>query len=59
MDKGIDNIIHEVAQKHGADPALIQQLVEYEQTKVHLERRRGAKEDLRRRIEQHIDEHQQ
>lgn len=59
MDKEMDNIIYEVAQKHGADPELVRQLLQYEQSKVHLERRRGAKDDLRRIIEQHIEEHQQ
>jgi len=55
----MDDLIRRAAENHGADPELIQQLVEYEQTRVHLERRRGAKDDLRRLIEQHIEERKQ
>jgi len=59
MGNEMNKIIDEVAQKHGADPGLIRQLLEYEETKVHLQRRRGAKDELRRRIEQHINENEQ
>ena len=52
----MDELIKEIALKHNIDPALIQRLVEYEQTKVHLQKRRGARDDLRLLIEQHIEE---
>jgi hypothetical protein len=55
-DTEMVKLIAEVAQKHDVDPELIQQLIEYEQTKVHLERRRGAKDELRRIIDLHIEE---
>ena len=51
----MDKLTKEVAARHKVDPALIQLLVEYEQTKVHLQKRRGAREDLRRLIEQHME----
>lgn len=55
----MDELIKEIAVKHNIDPALILRLVEYEQTRVHLQRRRGARDDLRRLIEQHIEEQSQ
>lgn len=50
------DLIQEVATKHQVDAKLIEQLVDYEQTRVHLERRRGAKDQLRALIEQSIEE---
>ena len=50
------DLIQEVATKHRVDAKLIEQLVDYEQTRVHLERRRGAKDQLRALIEQSIEE---
>ena len=55
----MDELVCETAEKHNVEPALIRLLVEYEQTKVHLQRRRGAKGELRRLIEQHIEEQSQ
>ncbi len=55
----MDELIRQLTEKYGVDPGLVQKLVEYEQTKVHLERRRGARDALRRLIEQHIEEKQQ
>ncbi|MCI0623305.1 MAG: hypothetical protein L0387_16875 [Acidobacteria bacterium] len=52
----MDDLICEVAKKHDADADLLRQLIDYEQTKVHLERRRGAKDELCRFLEKHIEE---
>ena len=49
MDNGI---VKEVADKHGVDAGLIETLLAYEQKRVHLEKRRGAKEQLRSIIEE-------
>ena len=55
----MDELVNEIAGKYNVVPELIERLVAYEQTKVHLERRRGAKDELRRVIEQHIEEQKQ
>lgn len=55
----MDKLVSQIAEKHKVTPELIERLVAYEQTKVHLERRRGAKDELRRVIEQHIEEQEQ
>ena len=55
----MDKLVDEIAEGHNVAPELIERLVVYEQTKVHLERRRGAKDELRRVIEQHIEEQEQ
>jgi len=52
----MNELIKEIAERHKVDPALIQRLVEYEQAKVHLRKRRGAKTELRRKIEELIEE---
>jgi len=50
----MDKLISETAKKHGVDLELISKLLEYEQQRVHLERRRGARLDIRRVIEEAI-----
>lgn len=55
----MDDRIRKIADKHEVDPDLIQALVEYEKTKVHLERRRGAKDEIRRLIEKSIERQSQ
>ncbi len=52
----MDELVEEIAEKHDVDAKLIQRLVDYEKTMVHLQKRRGAKDELRRLIEQHIEE---
>lgn len=52
----MDELIDEIALKHQVDPEFLRGLISYERTKVHLQRRRGAKDELRRRIEKHIEE---
>lgn len=49
----MDELIRQLSEQHQVDPDLIEQLLQYEQTKIHMERRRGAKDDLRRIIEKH------
>ena len=46
----------EIAAKHGVDAAIVLELIEFERTKVHMERRRGAKDAIRRIIEQRIED---
>jgi hypothetical protein len=55
----MDELITQCAERHAIASELVRRLIEYEKTKVHLERRRGAKEDLRRIIEAHIEEQSQ
>jgi hypothetical protein len=51
VDRGL---LTEIAEKHDTDPALLQKLIDYEQGRVHLRKRRGAKADIQRAIEEHI-----
>ena len=60
--KSVDNIddldsaealLRKVAKQKGVDAALLQRLIEIEQGKVHLERRRGIVDTLRKTIEEH------
>ena len=51
----MDELIKEIAESSGADPELLKKLIEYERPKVHLERRRGARDELRRMIERHLE----
>jgi hypothetical protein len=54
----MDELIRQLSERHKVDADLISQLLQYEQTKIHMERRRGAKDELRRIIEKHLEEHQ-
>lgn len=49
-------ILEEVAKEFQVDTRLLHSLIEYEQTKVHLVKRRGAKNEIREIIEQWIQE---
>lgn len=56
VQPGVDaGLLREVAAKHGVDPRLLLQLIAIEREKVHLERRRGAKDELRAVIESHVE----
>ena len=55
----MDELIRDCAERQRTDPQLLRQLIDYEKTKVHMERRRGAKDDHRRIIEAHIEEQSQ
>lgn len=48
-------LLGQIAEKNEVDIELIEKLLNYEQTKVHLERRRGAKSDIQHMIEQWIE----
>jgi hypothetical protein len=51
-----EELLHDVAQKHEVDAELLRELIAFEAPKVHLEKRRGAKEGLRKIIEARIDD---
>lgn len=55
----MDELVKKLAQKHDVAEGLIQRLIAYEQSRVHLQKRRGAKDELRRIIEKHLGEHEQ
>lgn len=48
-------ILEAVAKEFQVDTNLLDSLIDYEQSKVHLVKRRGAKNDLRHLIEQWIE----
>lgn len=48
-------ILQEVAKEFEIDIHLLHHLIEYEQSKVHLMKRRGAKNDIRQIIEHWIE----
>jgi len=50
------NLLKEIAKKHEVDPTLITRLIDVERTKVHLERRRGVKDELRVVLEKYVEE---
>ena len=50
-----EELIRHAAQKHGVDAALLQALIDHEQTKVHLRKRRGVADQLRKLVEEHLD----
>ena len=52
----MDDLIPEIAMKHNVNPELIQRLIGMEKSKVHLWKRRGVKDELRKLIEEHIEE---
>ena len=52
----MDDLIEEVAARHGVDRKLIDRLIDYERTRVHLSKRRGAKDELRQLIEKHMED---
>lgn len=49
-----DRLLTEIAEKHDVDPDLLKDLIDYEQGRVHLKKRRGAKGDIQRIIEDRI-----
>jgi hypothetical protein len=51
-----DRLLTDIAEKHEVHPDLLKQLIEYEQGRVHLKKRRGAKKDIQRIIEHSIFE---
>jgi len=49
-----DRLLTDIAEDHGVDPDLLNEMIDYEKGRVHLERRPGAKDDLRDMIEQRL-----
>lgn len=50
-----NELIEEIADKHKLDPELLRRLIAFEVPKIHLERRRGAKDGIRRILEEWIE----
>lgn len=46
-----EDLLRKISNEHQVDVRLIEELIDFEKTKVHLERRRGAKDHIRRTIE--------
>lgn len=49
-----DRLLTDIADDHGVDPDLLNEMIDYEKGRVHLERRPGAKDDLQNMIEQRL-----
>jgi BioD-like phosphotransacetylase family protein len=50
-----EELLESIADKHQVDVTLIRQLIAFEESKVHLERRRGAKDQIRKQIEDWLE----
>jgi len=50
-----EQLLDSIAQKHQVDVALIRSLIEFEKEKVHMERRRGAKDTIQKTIENWLE----
>ena len=55
-DPGYESLLRDIAEEHEVSATLLQELITYEQGRVHLQRRRGARNDIQQIIEQHIFE---
>jgi len=55
-DAEYESLLRDIAEEHQVSATLLQELINYEQGRVHLQRRRGAKSDIQQIIEQHIFE---
>jgi hypothetical protein len=49
-----DRLLTDISDDHGVDPDLLNEMIDYEKGRVHLERRPGAKDDLQNMIEQRL-----
>lgn len=54
-----DELLREVSAEYHVDPGLLRQLVDLENTKVHLERRRLVTSQIRQIIEKHLNQREQ
>ena len=54
-----DELLREVSAEYHVDPGLLRQLVDLENTKVHLERRRLVTSQIRQIIEKHLNQQEQ
>ncbi len=50
----MDELIEKMAEKHGTDADLLREMLEWERSKVHLERRRGKIQNLRGFLESYV-----
>ena len=55
-EEDYDEILEQVTSEHNVDIELLTTLIEYERDRVHLKKRRGARDDLRHGIEQWLEE---
>lgn len=55
LRKDFDELLREIAERHSVDPELVKSLIEFESTKVHLEKRRGAKKHIRKAIQNWLE----
>jgi hypothetical protein len=51
-----DKLLQEASEKNQVDLPLLQKLIDFEATKVHMRRRRGAKDSIRKMIEDWLEE---
>lgn len=51
-----EQLLQKIGNLHQVDVGLIEELIDFEKTKVHMERRRGAKDHIRRTIETWVEE---
>jgi len=56
MSDQYHQLLQEVSEKHQIDLALLQDLIAFETTKMHSQRRRGAKDKIRKLIEDWLEE---
>jgi hypothetical protein len=49
-----DRLLTDIAEDHGVDPDLLNEMIDYEKGRVHLEQRPGAKKKLRDMIVQRL-----
>ena len=45
------DLIERIAKKHGVDASLLERMIQIEREKVHLEKRRNVRQELRKCIE--------
>lgn len=54
-DEAANRLLQEIAAKHNAPLALLQSLLDLESEKVHLNKRRNVKEQIRQLVEEHLE----
>lgn len=56
-DEGAEELLRAVAKKSGAPVTLLQSMLDLENDKVHLSKRRNVKDQLRLAVEDHLSRH--
>jgi hypothetical protein len=56
VNTDFDALLQEISRRHEVDVGLLEQLIAFERTKVHLEKRPGAKKQIRKMIEEAEEE---